>query len=49
MYHKKPERYEEAEPNNIRAAPHTRRLDLILALATGAAGHLLRLFITAAR
>lgn len=38
-YHQKPERYEEAEPEDVGAAAHPRRLRAILILATGAAGH----------
>lgn len=47
-YHEKPERYEEAEPNDVRAPPHSRRLGTLLVLATGAARHLLRRCSTAA-
>lgn len=42
VYHKKPECYKEAEPENIRASSHPRGLDAFLILATGAARH--RLF-----
>lgn len=38
-YHEKPERYEEAEPENIRASSHPRRFDPFLVLGTDAAGH----------
>jgi len=48
-YHKKPERYEEAQPKNIRASPHSCRLGAFLILATGAARHFRRYRCTVAQ
>lgn len=39
IYHEKPESYEEAEPEDIGATSHSRRLGVILSLITSAARH----------